>query len=44
MDTFKEKQQLDDLYARGTAPWEVWKEREPEDGGPRDGAASRRAA
>lgn len=26
MDTFKEKQQLDDLYARGEAPWEVWKE------------------
>lgn len=25
MDTFKDKQQLDDLYARGTAPWEVWK-------------------
>jgi glucose-1-phosphate cytidylyltransferase len=25
MDTFKEKQLLDDLYARGEAPWEVWK-------------------
>jgi glucose-1-phosphate cytidylyltransferase len=25
MDTFKDKQQLDDLYARGNAPWEVWK-------------------
>jgi glucose-1-phosphate cytidylyltransferase len=25
MDTFKDKQQLDDLYAKGTAPWEVWK-------------------
>jgi glucose-1-phosphate cytidylyltransferase len=25
MDTFKEKQLLDDLYARGDAPWEVWK-------------------
>jgi glucose-1-phosphate cytidylyltransferase len=25
MDTFKDKQQLDDLYARGDAPWEVWK-------------------
>jgi len=24
MDTFKDKQQLDDLYARGGAPWEVW--------------------
>jgi glucose-1-phosphate cytidylyltransferase len=25
MDTFKDKQQLDDLYTRGEAPWEVWK-------------------
>ena len=25
MDTFKEKQHLDDLYTRGSAPWEVWK-------------------
>ena len=25
MDTFKDKQQLDDLYAKGSAPWEVWK-------------------
>jgi glucose-1-phosphate cytidylyltransferase len=24
MDTFKEMQQLDDLYARGNAPWMVW--------------------
>ena len=24
MDTFKEKQQLDELYSRGNAPWEVW--------------------
>jgi glucose-1-phosphate cytidylyltransferase len=24
MDTFKDKQTLDDLYARGQAPWEVW--------------------
>ena len=31
MDTFKEKQVLDDLYARGEAPWEVWKSpRKPE--------------
>jgi len=27
MDTFKDKQQLDDLYAKGSAPWEVWKRR-----------------
>ncbi len=25
MDTFKDKQYLDDLYAKGNAPWEVWK-------------------
>jgi glucose-1-phosphate cytidylyltransferase len=25
MDTFKDKQHLDDLYAHGNAPWEVWK-------------------
>ena len=25
MDTFKEKQQLEDLYSRGEAPWEIWK-------------------
>jgi glucose-1-phosphate cytidylyltransferase len=24
MDTFKDKQHLDDLHARGNAPWEVW--------------------
>jgi len=27
MDTFKEKQTLDDMYSRGETPWEVWKER-----------------
>lgn len=25
MDTFKDKQELEDLYARSEAPWEVWK-------------------
>jgi glucose-1-phosphate cytidylyltransferase len=25
MDTFKDKQLLDELYGRGDAPWEVWK-------------------
>ena len=25
MDTFKERQQLDDLWSRGRAPWEVWR-------------------
>jgi glucose-1-phosphate cytidylyltransferase len=24
MDTFKEKQSLDDMYSRGEVPWEVW--------------------
>jgi glucose-1-phosphate cytidylyltransferase len=25
MDTFKDKQAFDDLVARGTRPWEVWR-------------------
>jgi glucose-1-phosphate cytidylyltransferase len=25
MDTFKDKQLLEDMYSRGTGPWEVWK-------------------
>ncbi|MEW5977976.1 MAG: sugar phosphate nucleotidyltransferase [Acidobacteriota bacterium] len=25
MDTFKDKQSLDDLYSSGAAPWELWK-------------------
>ena len=25
MDTFKEQQQLDDMYIQGSAPWEIWK-------------------
>jgi glucose-1-phosphate cytidylyltransferase len=29
MDTFKDKQQLDDMYAHGDAPWEVWKNTRP---------------
>jgi glucose-1-phosphate cytidylyltransferase len=24
MDTFKDRQQLEDIYARGDAPWEIW--------------------
>jgi glucose-1-phosphate cytidylyltransferase len=27
MDTFKDRQQLEDVYAHGNAPWEVWKDR-----------------
>jgi glucose-1-phosphate cytidylyltransferase len=30
MDTFKEKQALDDMYSRGETPWEVWKEKKRE--------------
>ena len=29
MDTFKEKQALDDLVKRGEAPWEIWKHQKP---------------
>ena len=29
MDTFKDRQQLDDIHARGDAPWAVWNERRP---------------
>jgi glucose-1-phosphate cytidylyltransferase len=25
MDTFKEQQELNDMFERGNAPWEVWK-------------------
>ena len=25
MDTFRDKQELEELWAEGTAPWEVWK-------------------
>jgi hypothetical protein len=25
MDTFKDKQHFDELYAKGRAPWEVWR-------------------
>jgi glucose-1-phosphate cytidylyltransferase len=24
MDTFKDRQRLEDIYARGSAPWQVW--------------------
>jgi glucose-1-phosphate cytidylyltransferase len=29
MDTFKDKQRLEDMYARGDAPWEVWRRAAP---------------
>ena len=25
MDTFKDRQQLEEIYGQGNAPWEVWK-------------------
>jgi glucose-1-phosphate cytidylyltransferase len=28
MDTFKDKQTLDDTYSKGSPPWEVWKKQE----------------
>jgi len=28
MDTFKDKQHLESLYASGAAPWEVWKSKQ----------------
>jgi glucose-1-phosphate cytidylyltransferase len=40
MDTFKDKQLLEDLYSRGGAPWELWKDR-PESGPGPDGAKPR---
>jgi glucose-1-phosphate cytidylyltransferase len=30
MDTFKDKQRLDDIYAKGNAPWLLWDQRRPE--------------
>jgi hypothetical protein len=24
MDTFKDRQELEEIYAAGNAPWEVW--------------------
>jgi glucose-1-phosphate cytidylyltransferase len=32
MDTFKQKQQLDDLYTRGETPWAVWRNERPGNG------------
>jgi glucose-1-phosphate cytidylyltransferase len=32
MDTFKEQQELTDLFSRGEAPWEVWKNSDSPDG------------
>jgi glucose-1-phosphate cytidylyltransferase len=29
MDTFKDRQQLDELYAQGRGQWAVWERRDP---------------
>jgi glucose-1-phosphate cytidylyltransferase len=29
MDTFKDRQQLEEIYTRGKAPWEIWKQDAP---------------
>jgi NDP-sugar pyrophosphorylase family protein len=42
MDTFKEKQTLDELYARGEGPWEVWKRAAPPLGVRRAGDAPKK--
>jgi NDP-sugar pyrophosphorylase family protein len=34
MDTYKEKQTLDEMYDRGNPPWEVWKHAETHSGTP----------
>lgn len=38
MDTYKEKQALDDLCARGDAPWQVWNHATPGASGPNGGS------
>ncbi len=37
MDTFKDRQQLEEIYSTGRAPWQVWSE--PKDGRPVDSYA-----
>ncbi len=47
MDTYKEKQQLDETYSQGNAPWEVWKTTPARDGSndsPPQGNDTRRVA
>jgi glucose-1-phosphate cytidylyltransferase len=44
MDTFKEKQELDDLYSKGLAPWQLWKRQGNGDGaGPAKDAVVKRS-
>ena len=37
MDTFKDKQRLDDLHENGHPPWKLWRERDVGRGGPSAG-------
>lgn len=32
MDTFKDQQRLEDLFGSGHAPWELWREKSPDEG------------
>lgn len=43
MDTYKEKERLETMYARGETPWEVWRQL-PQGNGNRDQMAPRRDA
>jgi glucose-1-phosphate cytidylyltransferase len=46
MDTYKEKQALDDMFAKGNTPWELWnasKSSDPEDMAQDCGGADRRS-
>ena len=38
MDTFKEKQELDDLRSKNRAPWELWKRQNPASTAPPESA------
>ncbi|MEX2156215.1 MAG: sugar phosphate nucleotidyltransferase [Gemmatimonadales bacterium] len=43
MDTFKDKQRLDDMYARGNPPWQVWNHPEDANGNGSQGTSPDRA-
>ena len=41
MDTFKEKQELDDLHSKNIAPWELWKRQNTASTAPRENASEK---
>jgi glucose-1-phosphate cytidylyltransferase len=43
MDTFKEKQELDDLYSKGIAPWQLWRCTAKKHGGNSGGSTAKAA-